>query len=40
LYLDNKETGYSNEASVVNYDRCGEGTTAIERVHTKKATER
>jgi superfamily II DNA helicase RecQ len=40
LYLDNKETGYSNEASVANCDRCGEGTIAIERVHTKKATER
>jgi hypothetical protein len=40
LYLDNKETGYSNEASVANYDRYGEGTTAIERVHIKRATER
>jgi hypothetical protein len=40
LYLDNKETGYSDEVSVANCDRCGEGTTAIERVHTKRATER
>jgi hypothetical protein len=40
LYLDNKETGYSDEASVANYDRYGEGTTAIERVYTKRATER
>jgi superfamily II DNA helicase RecQ len=40
LYLDNKETGCSDEASVANCDRCGEGTTAIERVHTKRATER
>jgi hypothetical protein len=40
LYLDNKETGYSNEASVANCDRYSEGTTAIERVHTKRATER
>jgi hypothetical protein len=39
LYLDNKETGYSNEASVANCDRYGEGTIAIERVHTKKAIE-
>jgi hypothetical protein len=40
LYLDNKETGYSDEASVANCDRCGEGTTAIERVYTKRAIER
>jgi hypothetical protein len=40
LYLDNKETGYSNEVSVANYDRYSEGTIAIERVHTKRATER
>jgi hypothetical protein len=40
LYLDNKETGCSDEASVANCDRCGEGTTAIERVHTKRVTER
>jgi superfamily II DNA helicase RecQ len=40
LYLDNKETGCSDEASVANCDRCGEGTTAIERVYTKRATER
>jgi hypothetical protein len=40
LYLDNKETGCSDEVSVANYDRCSEGTTAIERVYTKRATER
>jgi hypothetical protein len=40
LYLDNKETRCSNEASVANCDRCSKGTTAIERVHTKRATER
>jgi hypothetical protein len=40
LYLDNKETGCSDKASVANCDRCSEGTTAIERVHTKRATER
>jgi hypothetical protein len=40
LYLDNKETRCSDEVSVANCDRCGEGTTAIERVHTKRATER
>jgi hypothetical protein len=40
LYLDNKETGYSDEASVANCDRYSKGTTAIERVHTKRATER
>ena len=40
LYLDNKETGYSNEVSVANCDRYGERTTAIERVHTKRVTER
>jgi len=40
LYLDNKETGYADDSSVANCDRCGEGTTAIERVHTKRATER
>jgi superfamily II DNA helicase RecQ len=39
LYLDNKETGYSNEASVANCDRYSEGTTAIERVYTKRAIE-
>jgi hypothetical protein len=40
LYLDNKETGYSNEASIANCDRCSKGMTAIERVHMKRATER
>jgi hypothetical protein len=40
LYLDNKETGCSDEVSVANCDRYGEGTTAIERVYTKRATER
>jgi hypothetical protein len=40
LYLDNKETEYSDEASVVNCDRCGEGMTAIERVYMKRAIER
>jgi hypothetical protein len=40
LYLDNKETGCSDEASVANCDRCGKGTMAIERVHTKRATKR
>jgi hypothetical protein len=40
LYLDNKETGCSDEVSLANCDRYGEGTTAIERVHTKRATER
>jgi hypothetical protein len=40
LYLDNKETGCSDEASVANCDRYSEGTTAIERVYTKRATER
>jgi hypothetical protein len=39
LYLDNKETGYSDEASIANCDRCSEGMTVIERVHTKKAIE-
>jgi hypothetical protein len=39
LYLDNKETGCSDEASIANCDRCSEGTTAIERVHMKRATE-
>jgi dihydroneopterin aldolase len=40
LYLDNKETGCSDEASVANCNRYGEGTTVIERVYTKRATER
>ena len=40
LYLDNKETRCSNEASIVNCDRCSKGTTAIERAHTKRAIER
>jgi hypothetical protein len=40
LYLDNKETGYANDLSIANYDRYSEGTTAIERVHTKRAIER
>jgi hypothetical protein len=40
LYLDNKETGYSNEASIANCDRYSEGTTAIERIHIKRAIER
>jgi len=40
LYLDNKETGYADDSSVANCDRYGEGTTAIERVYTKRATER
>jgi len=40
LYLDNKETRCSDKVSVANYDRYGEGTTAIERVHTKRVTER
>jgi hypothetical protein len=31
LYLDNKETGYTDDLSVANCDRCGKGTTAIER---------
>jgi hypothetical protein len=39
LYLDNKETRYSDEVSVANCDRCGKGTTAIERVHTKRVIE-
>jgi hypothetical protein len=39
LYLDNKETGYADDLSVANCDRCGKGTTAIERVYTKRATE-
>jgi hypothetical protein len=40
LYLDNKETGYSDEASIANCDRYGKGTTAIERIHIKRAIER
>ena len=40
LYLDNKETGCADDSSIANCDRCGEGTTAIERVHTKRAIER
>jgi hypothetical protein len=40
LYLDNKETEYTDEASIAKCDGCGEGTTAIERVYTKRATER
>ena len=40
LYLDNKVTECADEASIAKCDRCGEGTTAIERVHTKRATER
>jgi superfamily II DNA helicase RecQ len=39
LYLDNKETECTDEASIAKCDGCGEGTTAIERVHTKRATE-
>jgi hypothetical protein len=40
LYLDNKETGCADDSSVANCDRCSKGTTAIERVHTKRAMER
>jgi superfamily II DNA helicase RecQ len=40
LYFDNKETRYTNDSSVANYDKCGKGTTAIERVYTKRVTER
>ena len=40
LHLDNKETGCADDSSVVNYDRCDEGTIAIERIHTKRAIER
>jgi hypothetical protein len=40
LYLDNKETGYTNNSSIANYDRYGEGIIAIERVYTKRAIER
>ena len=39
LYLNNKETRYSNKASVANYDRYSEGITAIERVYIKRAIE-
>jgi superfamily II DNA helicase RecQ len=39
LYLDNKETRYSNKASIANCDRYSEGITAIERVHTKRVIE-
>jgi hypothetical protein len=39
LYLNNKETGYSDKVSIANYDRYSVGTTAIERVYTKRATE-
>jgi hypothetical protein len=40
LYLDNKETGCSDKASLANCDRYSEGTTVIERVYTKRVTER
>jgi hypothetical protein len=39
LYLDNKETGYADDLSVANCDRCSKGTIAIERVYTKRAIE-
>ena len=40
LYLDNKETRYTDNSSIANCDKYSKGTTAIERVHTKRAIER
>jgi hypothetical protein len=40
LYLDNKEVECRYDASLVRYDRCSKGLTALERDYIRAARER